>query len=86
MATVDPDQLAAAVADFMLVPRLCSLCGGRAVAGGAFIPDRPWEFGGPPPGAEKVRVIIYALCSRCIQSDGVAERVEMAFRVDGPQT
>lgn len=79
----DWEQIRAGVADYMSVPRPCVLCARPADSGSAFIPDRPWEFGGAPPVDGKARVILYAICRKCACRPGAQERVERALRDEG---
>ncbi len=46
----------------LALARGCILCGGRAAAVGAFMPDNPREWGAPPGVS---RQIVYGLCGPC---------------------
>lgn len=52
---------------------MCLLCGGKPDVIGAFVPERPEDFGGMPG---KVRIFRYCLCSACQAKPDARERVE----------
>jgi hypothetical protein len=84
MIPVDVEQMSAAVAEFSRrSDKRCLLCGTSKVhAVSTFVPNEPWQFGGPPPTDGKVRAIIFALCWKCAMRDALSggELAERALR------
>ena len=54
----------------------CILCKSRAVFGACFIPDDPHLYCPSLPRAGKLRVLFYALCKICSETEGVCDHVE----------
>ncbi len=57
----------------------CLLCGARPVAIGAFVPERPEDFGGIPG---KSRIFRYYLCSSCQGKPDAQDRIEKVIRAE----
>lgn len=54
----------------------CILCGGKPDVIGAFVPERPEDFGGIPG---KTRIIRYCLCAKCQGRPDAQDRIEKAI-------
>jgi hypothetical protein len=51
----------------------CVLCGERAAAVGAFLPDHPQEWGAPPGMS---RQVLYGLCGGCADPPANVDAIE----------
>ena len=58
---------------------MCLLCGGKPDVIGAFVPERPEDFGGIPG---KTRIIRYCLCANCKAKAGTPELIEKVIRAE----
>lgn len=66
-------------------PASCTLCGAGPVAVvGLFGPAEPWRYCADPPGADRLRAIVYGLCAGC-SGPGAPEAVEaeLLARMEG---
>lgn len=61
---------------YIMAGQKCVLCRKSAVYGACFIPDDPHLYSPTPPRAGKLRLLFYALCDICQETEGVCDHVE----------